>query len=451
MQEEIEYHGLWWLPEKPDNQVSGHLKYTPNNKIILDLLGTLQDSPYTNNSFEPLLILGVTSTGKYITLQDCFLTNTTLNGGFVTSSLSVQRIFIEVHFETVEEIKFKSISVHYAHLDEWVDKTGFNVDHSKLHKGRLAVKYQQPKPIKVTVGDYEIMIQNVGPSTSFDRLNEMRISQKAWITISSVQEKSLDDYLAISRHIQNFLSLAMSSPTHPLTMQGETEANKEILENGKAFYYPVKIFYKPLYFPTNKKALHQLEMLFTLPDVEEKFAVYIANWINKANLLGPVYDLYFSTLYNPYMYLESKFLNLIQAIETYHRRKFGGKYQSDEEYQAGLYKKFVNVIPSDLEKGFKQSLKEGKLKYANEFSLRKRLQEIVDRLSPKFAIEFIGLPKARKEFISKVNDTRNYLTHYSQDLSEKSAEGSELLRLTEKLEVLLEICLLEEIGTIFAL
>jgi len=105
------------------------------------------------------------------------------------------------------------------------------------------------------------------------------------------------------------------------------------------------------------------------------------------------------------------------------------------------------VIPPDIDQGFKASLLNGKLKYANEYSLRKRLRELVNHLTANdFSPNFIAPRRAARIFIEKVCDTRNYLTHYSQALQGRVVEGEELFMLTMRLRGLLEIFLLEELG-----
>jgi len=85
---------------------------------------------------------------------------------------------------------------------------------------------------------------------------------------------------------------------------------------------------------------------------------------------------------------------------------------------------------------------ENKLKYGNEFSLIKKLNGIFNKYQENLN-EFI---KNKKIFIKKVVDTRNYQTHHDEDLKELSASGEELYHLTQKLKILLEICLLTELG-----
>ncbi len=181
-------------------------------------------------------------------------------------------------------------------------------------------------------------------------------------------------------------------------------------------------------------------MLFTFKDISGRFESFLRKWFEKVDLLEPIYDLYFGTLYNPCMYLKHRFLSLIQAIESFHQRIYGGEYLLDENYKK-VYDTLVNAIPNGVKTDFKEIL-ENKLKYGNELSLRKRLKEIFDKYQEILNV-FI---ENKNTFIEKVVDTRNYQTHHDKDLKERYASGKELYNLTQKLKILLEICLLIELG-----
>lgn len=183
-------------------------------------------------------------------------------------------------------------------------------------------------------------------------------------------------------------------------------------------------------------------MLFTFEHISDRFEFFIKNWFEKIKTysLEPVCNLYFGTLYNPHIYLEHEFLSLIQGIESFHQRVFGGKYLSYEDYEP-IYDKLINAIPEGVSNDLRERLK-GYLKYGNEFSLRKRLKEIIDNYE-KVINEFI---KDKKAFIDKVVNTRNYYTHYDKNLEERAARGTELFDITQKLKLLLEICLLTVVG-----
>jgi len=82
--------------------------------------------------------------------------------------------------------------------------------------------------------------------------------------------------------------------------------------------------------------------------------------------------------------------------------------------------------------------------WLNQKTLAQRLTEIFQRHSTETARLTAGID----DFPAKVRHTRNYYTHYTEDLrtSGKVAEGDELIRITFAVEDLLKICLLKEIG-----
>ena len=82
------------------------------------------------------------------------------------------------------------------------------------------------------------------------------------------------------------------------------------------------------------------------------------------------------------------------------------------------------------------------MKYGNQFSLRKRLQQLIN-----FCWEgcFENFASKKSDFIQLVTDTRNYLTHLDDDSKGKIAEGIELYLLNERLKFLLFILFLAEL------
>src|SRR5215208_7125114 len=78
--------------------------------------------------------------------------------------------------------------------------------------------------------------------------------------------------------------------------------------------------------------------------------------------------------------------------------------------------------------------------------LADRLRQIF-RKYPESVNPIVGKKKqARADFIEKVVATRNYRTHFNEELESRAARVEELYPITEKLKHLIEICLLGEIG-----
>ena len=64
------------------------------------------------------------------------------------------------------------------------------------------------------------------------------------------------------------------------------------------------------------------DMLFTLPDIRPRFSEFVNAWFSRDETLQSLYDLYFGTARSPSMYVEHRFLNMFQALESYDRRTF---------------------------------------------------------------------------------------------------------------------------------
>lgn len=49
LDKKLEYKGYWYLPSTPNVKVAGILTYYPNEKIILELIGSFNGDMFDNN------------------------------------------------------------------------------------------------------------------------------------------------------------------------------------------------------------------------------------------------------------------------------------------------------------------------------------------------------------------------------------------------------------------
>jgi len=430
MIEEFEYEGVWWLPDNPEIKIPGILKFTPTEGAVLKLSS---DNEYILAMFansDPEIILGISSNGKYITLYKCLILQPEITridsyslGSIVFGS---QMVLVGSHFQKPEDIKFKSMSIHYLYLNEWFKMPSFKLrrfENETIKK--MIIECEIPEPIPAIINDYKILLEVriLPPSLSSIEQGEVNIKQKTYIKIEPSENKSLDEFLNIIYLIQGFLSLGALKPSYPLIIEGETRTNKY-----------VKLYYRML-IPKVTSLLHPQDMLFTFQDIPD-FETFIKNWFEKANLLEPVYYLYLITLYDPDMYIEQQLLSLVGAIEAYHRRTMDNFELPKEQHNKRL-EEILRSVPEE----YKGWLNE-KLSYSNEKSLRKRLKEVVKEFDPILK----ELIPVLDSFVDKVVKTRNYLTHNDEKLKDQAATGKDLLELVENLKIIAEICLLKELG-----
>jgi hypothetical protein len=448
--EEFKYEGFWWLPKDPSIKISGTLFFDPKTGGRLELIGTfktIDDLKQINKealSSSVSIILGLSVEGKTITLYKCFETSFSISfPGITKSAFYVNIIFIGCHFEKEEEILLDEVSVNYSNLNEWAGISGFkeNSEFDQCNRLRkFSISYEYPSAISS-----ELEIGTIYLSFNFNANAEsaysFNLGQTTYFRIVPSYPRNLIWYLDdVMKNIRDFVSLAIGRASYPNIIISKSKACYSKLAKGEIVPNDIFIYHSIGPFSEPSKPVHPHEMLFTLNDISTHFENIMNNWIMKAEVLQPVYDLYFGALYNPSLHLNYQFLSLAQAIESYHRRIFDGKYVSDEAYESQK-DAFIGAILPGTEISFKESLC-NKIEYMNEFSLSKRLKYII----AKFFEIISSIVKSPDIFVWDVKNTRDYLTHYDEKIVRKAKKGQDLYWLVQKMRALVEICLLSEIG-----
>lgn len=443
----FELNGIWWIPQKPALKIAGTLRYDSTEGASLDLIGTFKNLPDLTNVSAPDIVLGFAG-GKAVTLYKCIesRTNMSMSVGAPVMTLTsyfVNIVFLGHHFQKEEDLVFETISVNYSYLEEWTRITGIKFGLTTDNSQRLVkydASYSFPDKVVVKPGDFDLTI-TYSFKDGGDRLKNIEFIQTTYLEISPRLPINFNEYHSkFLYHLQNLLSLGIGRAVYPLEIKGKNSNCKIELENGKTVLKDIGVFYRLGKMPEFSKKLHPHDMFFCYSDIASEFEKCLKNWFSKSELLAPVYDLYFATLYNPAMYLQHEFLSLTQSIESYHRRVFGGEYISKDEYKP-ILEALKASIPAEIDSGFRESLKH-RMQYLHEYSLRKRLEKI---------IEFCGntldrVIQNKGGFIEDVYNTRNFLTHYDMSLKEKAKKGEELYKRTKQLKFLIEICLLKELS-----
>lgn len=135
------------------------------------------------------------------------------------------------------------------------------------------------------------------------------------------------------------------------------------------------------------------------------------------------------------LYLDTRFLFAVQAVELCHRQK----------WQEGVlpkadHKRRVKSITDLVEDKTMKTWLKTKLAYSNEPTLRERLSKMVDFAGTETS-EFL-----RSDFAKVSADTRNYLTHYDPRGKDKASDDEDLWVLSTEVMALLEFCLMRDLG-----
>jgi hypothetical protein len=436
----LTYTGIWWLSDQANDTVAGTLTISNEEGFRLELIGRLGQigEAFAINTIKTYpKILGMTKEGQQITLCDCLesLSHFSSNGAgtFASQQIFIRgAIYIGSHFLEPDDPRFYKIDVQYSHLQEWADLFKPQV---LFTPGKFELTYTYPQKKHVSLSEGSISL--VTTFNSHQNSSQVSLSQTVLIEFEVQEALTLTEWL--SRYIspvQNFLSLATQRPNAIESISAYVAESKVDTTSTTAEKKPIQIIF-PKYFIEKKagETIHPHNMLFAYVDIEADFSEIIKKWLAVSDELSSVCDLFFSVMYNRNLYQENRFLNIAQAAETYHRRRFKKDVPGDEHV-----KRLAAILASAPEE-YREWL-EKKLTYSHEPNLSQRLKDLIREVDKVIK----PLLRRKDSFVQKVVDTRNFLTHYDPSLENKAAKGEALFVLTQTLSLLVQACFLHELG-----
>jgi len=368
----FECDGSWFLPEQPEIKLYGHLNLVPGKPSQLKIIGVF---PSFNSAHPPGFICGIATEGIYVTLYKCLKTNETMGGhGQVVTTFSSEMVLLGAHFPTEDALDFEDISFKYHNLDEWLSVSGFDISPPNT-LGQAEIKYRQPDSISLySSNDYDVSIFFGYRGPNYNGVQKhVTIEQSASVVVSMQENRSLKNYLRVHKHIANFLHLATRDSVYIKDISATVKASASD-DDSTEREVSIQVFVAVDTLPPDE-AMSPHKMAFVYDDIKERLTEVMSAWFQKSDSLRHACSVLFETLYGRKLYLDNKLIGVTQAAEAIHRRVFGGSYEDRDLYLCGLYEQLVNAIPQDLSPDYRISLI-SRLKYANEFSLRKRIREL---------------------------------------------------------------------------
>ncbi len=438
MLEPIEITGNWWLSDDQNNKLYGTLTYSQETGSILELVGVFS-SKQTKRFQQPKIILGITHKGEHVTLHHCHykaVTYPVVGVGIGSSKYRGCYTFVGVHFEKEADILFNQVFGNYTDLDAWVDIFGFTIERStEEDQYKTIVEYKKPEAQFVQISDeYEIGISfsSHGPNWAAIQ-TEVKITQCAYLIAKSKKgDVPFEELFNLLNRFTYLHQIGVQRINYPIDVFGFTGANAENIEGGKKHYPEVKIYFPPIEAYVERRAMLAQEMLFTYKDLDN---THIENWFNSFDEYATVIHLYRSLYYSNRLFIETRFLNMAQALESLHSILFENRNLSKLEFEERR-QKVLNTIPGDLKEWVKDALKS-----ANYKRLRLKIFELLENKSHLFS----RCIQDNDEFAKRVIDTRNEFVHHN-DKKHSFRGGEELVSAIYLMRYLFEAYILEIIG-----
>lgn len=450
----VEETGYFWLPDEHNKRVPGILKISESGKVTLET--TIQSHPalpssFNNQGFDsknvtPKRILGATE-NNHVTLENCSVIKagrSVIKSGLNIGNTLTRRIiqgelaFVGVCYGKDSEITFSAVNFSIEGLDEWLHTRGgiVNPEFQDNQFQSISITYSPPEAIIV-----QRLSEDMKLSFRFGftiplgfGIKETKITQKAFIRLESEELRPLDDFLEVVNRLHRFLCFAIGKTMPVTSVTGYSrEVTQKTGQDEKEREIPIDVFYDGLPISDDHSKIEHHNMLFTYRDIKDRFDATINRWLTNYKEFEPAFDLFFSFQFKAYLYLEGQFLSLAQSIEAFHRMRYNGLTMPKNEFEARR-KSIIDNVPDDADKVWLKK----KLCFANELTLRQRLEEMFEPF-----LNIYGKEKV-PDLVSKIVEARNLLTHAGSKT--ENIDPIELHALCEELDTLLQLHFLDMIG-----
>jgi len=396
---DFELKGEWWLPgQREEKWFAGILRHDAEKGITLELGGAFSDRSmgFSGEEVNWPVIHGATYEGKCCTLFDAHRTGQRhSSAGTMAEHYSVDPLVIGGHFSSLDEMKFDSFSVSYTEFEGWCRRRPFDDDPFR----ERILRWNKPKSIEIAVDVIDSDIQVLENLSTAQPSYAQRVwSSTARFKVIPRTRQTLGWCVKRSWEFENLLTLLMGCPCLRLWMKGVVERS---VDDGRKPEPEVEVFPRLI---GNSGALSSRPWLplIPLPALGKQFPKLLNTWFARAQHLQAAHNIFFSLIYEPSKFQDTRFLVLTQALEAFYRRK-----------------------------------------YSNKLTQRDRYGKLLGSLDGSAVALVTDKPNV---FIARIVDTRNDLTHRPVARKKNAFVGVQLHAAAEALDVLMMLLLLEDAG-----
>lgn len=432
--EDANYPGIFWFPGQQEAYFSGRFTYTVKDGISLEIFDDRNEIPVFNDrQFD----LGTTLHGFLIgkgpvtVCQIAGVSERNAPGIFgmesvETYSRTVLHItlkplyaFVGSYFQDVETALFKHLSVRATLLDFWFDR--FHLQHLAYSQmGKQMVGYDPVGDIRVWVEPIKahlvfhtrpfIQEKGFGNGTPTG-LPDAVLTHTDWIRIHPEQAQPIRWYLQQFHKIKQFVMLCLHKRIFFQMMTGEKDqaTPEEQKRSTSVLYHQPELKDDDGLYPEN--------LMLRLTKLENRLEEILTTFFKGFESgMEEIYKLFLAEHFHPRTNLTNRFLNICQALESYHARNYPQNKVLDpnvfgQAYKGPIKKLLKGVQIPDADPNVLSGVYERIMRsigHANSPDLKDRLYDIFLTLD----YGDLGIPDAYY-FAQKVAKTRNYYTHYS--------------------------------------
>ena len=407
-------------------KITGELIYNKEKGVtMLNLIKQLTDVPIGRSYPNLDVITGILNSGTTVTLfhNRCIKNHTQ---GFQTQQL----IFVADY----------SIWSKNDVINKKYDKLECVLENALKWSGLSTVDTSDFSMVKFNCQDNKITYHWFGAKITFStslkcelfdlpRKEESTVVERLVVSIEADEKQDTSYFTAIRNKVISLISFAIKD---------NVNVDEQYLYDYDDSYQigeHTEYYKHYLYTSEHHLSIHnssRLEYNFTLGQLSQENDMQ-----KELSSLEPIFNLYLSLFKYTDMPPEMVFLNVVQALETFHARFFYD--DSKDKYVASVIDRFGSSQNySDIEKLLLcDTQKDENCKY---IILVSRLNDLLIR---KYDGLFRDYYVTDANFAQTVADTRHYYTHYGKSKEKKALKGDKLIDAIGVLSLLLEynVCL----------
>lgn len=426
-----------WRARGGDTTAGGTLTYDPTLGLRLRVAGpqTLRGSCLTADH-GPLVIEGeVTGSpfGQVVTLQDCYKLEVRNEGALATEVYLANFAFVGA--EVDEQVSVRFANMTFSELDHFAKPSRGYYDLKPTANRKLetySVRFTPP------AGDLKAIVDGAEIELKFsswwaNHLTNVTFDTRSEFVVTLEHAVAFDDFLKrFVQPLENFVTFA----TGRINSVRELRVASRRVPSLKSSY--ASVIYQPIQAKGNRSSWLYQRGLFSLLDLEADFPDRLVRWFALHRYYHTVLSLFFGTLYHSSMYLEARFLSLVQAVEGYHRQRADMTQclLPDDEFRE-MKRELLATAPAVGRKTLKRALV-----HANEVSLEQRLRELMAVIGP--TIPGVMPEEERRTFPTDCARTRNKLAHHLP--GNDTIDAHRLSRMTDMLTRVIAAGLMLEMG-----
>ena len=438
------YGGEWHLPEAKSSY-NGDLLVNEEKGVIHLLLYRVGDEsdPFGEIPLwgETPMIFGRLVNGAQILLYGCETgKRQTEYMGRSSLDISVKYAFWGLQAREESELVFNEVQLDFGDIIEWSGICRYELD-----RQACSLKWISEPEIEISLKNRKIKIL-AGHSEPFGDIasRKYELDQRVIFSILPDTKWTIGQFMHDVYCLRNLISLGMQGNVSVEEMKYFHEQNLVEAGTGNDASRRIRGATVNTRLPrAHIRNRHPYDYLFSLQELLEN-PHYIDNWFDKYHRMKPIIDLCASVYLHPDIPAEVFFLNMAQALETYHSRFVC----NDPQVLLGMIEDEIRGLnqPDDADKA--SSIKkflwpECQKEYYKYITLSARLRYLVFA-NGGFSFYTLGLKN--EDFIEKVVDSRNYYTHYDEKKADQAFAGKELDRANAVLWNVIRYYILKELG-----